>query len=91
MITLLENTPGSPSIDQSGLLAQLLGSYQDVPAVSGAQQQPSESENHQPMEGIQGIQETIEQQMTSRARELEQLHAMGLSNDLQNIQVKIVL
>ena len=62
----------------NGLLSQLLGNYQPPPAAT-----PSEG-TEQPM---QGVQETIEQQMEGRREQLEQLHSMGLMDDLQNIQV----
>ena len=62
----------------NGLLSQLLGSYQPPPP-------PPTDETEQPM---QGVQENIEQQMESRREQLEQLHSMGLMDDLQNIQVR---
>jgi hypothetical protein len=69
------NGAGQPG-QTNGLLSQLLGNYQPPPA-------PNE-ETEQPM---QGVQETIEQQIESRREQLQQLHAMGLMDDLQNIQV----
>ena len=65
----------------NGLLSQLLGSYQ-APGPTP----PSTEDTEQPM---QGVQESIEQQMESRREQLEQLHSMGLMDDLQNIQVHI--
>ncbi|XP_063675807.1 uncharacterized protein LOC134812347 [Bolinopsis microptera] len=73
------NIPSANGTGQAnGALAQLLGSYQQPPPVP-----PPAEGTEQPM---QGVQENIEQQMASRREQLEQLHSMGLTDDLQNIQ-----
>lgn len=58
------------------MLSQLLGAAPDSTPTQPAPQ---------PMDGVQ---ESIQQQIADRREQLEILHGMGFNDDLHNIQVK---
>lgn len=78
--------PGAEGTGSNDAAPQAASTLLSQVMAAGRGEQPAGQQAEEGMEGVEQGYSNIQQQMTDRREQLEQLHAMGLVDDVQNIQ-----